>query len=322
MESTDSLTPALEAAPSATQTSEAKGHSEKPKQKGKNKNKNKQAKHKQGKQKKGKKNKLTAATADRHDLYQRSVNSPETDVDFATRTFESLRGRPLRHMREDFCGTAAMAAEFLSRNPANTAEGFDLDPAPIEWGKERNFAGVDDGTARMTFHLQDVRDRSDRRPDLTVAQNFSYWIFKTRAEMLGYFRSVHADLADDGAFQMDIYGGPDSMHEQEEEREIEGGKFTYVWDQKEYWPATGDYSCAIHFRFPDGTEMTNAFQYEWRLWSLTELKDILAEAGFKETRTYFEGTDPDDDESGNGEFEYDPKGENCLAWIGYLVSLK
>lgn len=293
--------------------------------KGKNKNKGKakqKDKAKKRKDKKARKARLTAEGADRHDLYQRSVNSPETDVDFTMRVFQDLRGRPLRRLREDFCGTAALAAEFLSRDPQNRAEGFDLDPLPIEWGKERNFSGVGDGLARMDFQLRDVREPSSQAPDMTLAQNFSYFCFKTRKELLGYFRAVHANLAADGVFQMDLYGGPDSMVEQQEERDIEDGAFTYVWDQKEYWPGTGEYRCAIHFRFRDGTELTDAFEYEWRLWTLPELKDMLAEAGFKETRTYFEGTDPEDEESGNGEFEEDPRGENCLAWIGYLVSLK
>ena len=313
------------AEPSSSTTGEAgKG---KPKKGGKDKPKAKDGKgkakrRKDKKEKKAKKAKLTASTADRHDLYQRSVNSPETDVDFTPKTFEVLRGRPARVLREDFCGTAALAAEFLGRDPANRAQGYDLDPEPVEWGRERNFSKVEDGVARMDFQLRDVREPSSVAPDITLAQNFSYFCFKTRKELLGYFRAVHANLAPDGAFQMDLYGGPDSMHEQEEEREIEDGKFTYVWDQKEYWPATGEYRCAIHFRFRDGTELTDAFEYDWRLWTLPELKDVLAEAGFKETRTFFEGTDPDDDESGNGEFEEDPRGENCLAWIGYLVSLK
>ena len=298
--------------------------SSEPKQKGKNKgkNKNKNKNKRRNKLKGGKKRRLTAKTADRLDLYQRSVNSPETDVDFATRVFQELRERPLRHFREDFCGTAAMAAEFLSRDTRNTAEGFDLDSVPVEWGKVHNFGAVSDGDARMNFHLADVREPADKRPDMTVAQNFSYFCFKEREELLNYFRCIHRDLAADGIFLMDIYGGPDALMEQEEEREIDDDAFTYVWDQAEYWPGTGEYKCAIHFRFSDGSEMTNAFTYDWRLWGLPELKDVLFDAGFETVRPYFEGTDEDDEEEGNGEFDFDEKGENCIAWIGYLVALK
>ncbi len=275
-----------------------------------------------GKNLKKKDRRLNRKNAELLDLYQRSVNSPDTDVDFLTEQYRILRGKPLRHLREDFCGTAALAAEFLKRDPQNTAEGFDLCPDTMKWGKERNFKKVEGADERMTFHEADVRNPSNRRPDLTCAQNFSYWCFMTRAEQLGYFQSVHADLAEDGVFVVDLYGGPEAMTEMEEEREIDNGAFTYVWDQKEYQPASGIYDTAIHFRFRDGSEWENAFEYRWRFWHLTELRDILFEAGFSEVRPYFEGTDEEDEEEGNGVFEYDEVGENCEAWLGYLVCLK
>jgi hypothetical protein len=173
----------------------------------------------------------------------------------------------------------------------------------------------------MTFHIADVRARALVKPDITTAPNFSYWCFRTRAEMLGYFRSACEGLAKDGLFVIDVYGGPEALVEMEEERDIEG-KFTYVWDQRQYWPGTGEYHAAIHFRFNDGTEMQNAFEYVWRFWHLTEIKDLLEEAGFRSVTTWFEGTDPEDEEAGDGNFELDEKGENCQAWIGYVVAAK
>jgi hypothetical protein len=264
----------------------------------------------------------TAATADRYDLYQRAVNSPEADVDFLIKVYGQLRnGQRPRHLREDFCGTANLAAEWLKRGSDMTAEGFDLDPEPIEWGKRVNFASVPDGVDRMTFHVADVRSRAIVRPDITTAPNFSYWCFRTREEMKGYFRAAFEDLAPDGLFVLDVYGGPESIVEMEEQRDIDG-KFTYVWDQRQYWPGTGEYHTAIHFRFKDGTELYDAFQYVWRFWHLTELRDILTEVGFKSVGNYFEGTDPEDEEAGDGNFELDEKGENCQAWIGYIVAAK
>jgi len=271
---------------------------------------------------KGKAPKDTAATADRYDLYQRAVNSPEADVDFLFKVYGQLRnGQRPRHLREDFCGTANLAAEWLKRGPELTAEGFDLDPEPIEWGKRANFASVQDGTDRMTFHVADVRSRALVKPDITTAPNFSYWCFRTREEMKGYFRSALEDLAPGGLFVLDVYGGPESIIEMEEQRDIDG-KFTYVWDQRQYWPGTGEYHTAIHFRFKDGSELYDAFTYLWRFWHLTELKDILTEVGFKSVGNYFEGTDPEDEEAGDGNFELDEKGENCQAWIGYIVAAK
>ena len=124
-----------------------------------------------------------------------------------------------------------------------------------------------------------------------------------------------------GLFIIDMYGGPDAMVEGEEERDL-GGGIEYIWDQVDYSPATGRYDCAIHFRFRDGSEMHNAFEYTWRLWGLPELKDVMADAGFSQVDTYFEGTDPDDEEEGDGIFAKDGKGENIDAWLSYLVAQK
>jgi SAM-dependent methyltransferase len=264
---------------------------------------------------------MNAKNADRFELYQRAVNSPDSDIDFVEKAYRHYRDKEPTHFREDFCGTAAMCGEWLRRSEARTAEGVDLDPEPIEWGKTHNFVKVPDGTERMAFHLADVRSKADRRPDITAAQNFSYWCFKTRRELLDYFRSVHENLADDGIFVLDLYGGPEATTEQEEIRSL-GGGIEYVWDQKEYIPATGQYLTAIHFRFRDGSELTNAFQYDWRFWTLNEIRDVLYDAGFADVTTWFEGTDPDDEDEGDGIFELDDRGENCEAWLGYLVAAK
>lgn len=292
------------------------------KDRAKSKNKSGSSKKDKGPKKGRKKDrKLNAKNADRYDLYQRSVNSPDTDVEFLSNTYRAIRGKEARHLREDFCGTALLAAEWIKQGPEFTAEGFDLDEEPIQWGKRNNFAKLGDDAARMKFHVKDVRSRSDRSPDICTAQNFSYCCITNRAALREYFETIYEDLADDGIFVMDLYGGPDAITEMEEVREI-GGGVEYVWDQDEYWPATGEYKCMIHFRFNDGSEMRNAFEYEWRLWQMPELKDLLLDIGFKEVHSYFEGSDEDDPEEGNGIFELDDKGENIDAWIAYIVAHK
>ena len=59
---------------------------------------------------KGKAPPYTARTADRHELYQLAVQSPDEDAAFLARYHEKLTGRPLRVLREDFCGTAALSS--------------------------------------------------------------------------------------------------------------------------------------------------------------------------------------------------------------------
>jgi hypothetical protein len=267
--------------------------------------------------------KFSARTADKYVLYQLAVQSPENDVEFLTRTFKKLTKRTAKHFREDFCGTAALCATWAKQGPEFTAEGYDLDPEPLAWGKKNNLAPLGADADRVKLFQADVREKGVKPADLRVAQNFSYCIFKERATILDYFKRVHRELAAGGMFALDIYGGTESTEEMEEPRKIDAG-FTYVWDQYEYLPGTGAYTCYIHFRFKDGTEMKRAFSYEWRFWGMPELKDLLREAGFSEVQSYFEQTD-DKSGGGNGEYARDESGksaENCAGWIAYLIALK
>lgn len=272
---------------------------------------------------------LTAETADKYALYQAAVQSPDADVDFLIDTYKRLRNnKEPRHLREDFCGTGYLLAEWLRRNKKNTGEGFDNDPEPIEWGLAHNFNDVKHAQGRVDLHLGDVREPSERKPDIRTAPNFSWMIFTERQVLLEYFKAAHADLADKGLFVLDIYGGPEAFEELEEEREIEDESFTYVWDQASYEPASGRYRCKIHFRFEDGSEIRDMFDYHWRLWFLPEVVDILREAGFSDVQSWWEGTEEEDEDSdeefleGDGVFEPSDVGENCPAWVTYIVAQK
>jgi SAM-dependent methyltransferase len=262
----------------------------------------------------------TAKTSDRHELYELSVQNVDAEIDFVDRVWERLRGRTARTLREDFCGTFAAACEWLRRRDDNTAIGVDLDEEVLEWGRNRNLPTLDDDQrSRLEIRQRDVRDSGATGIETVLAMNFSYFLFKTRDELRTYFASVHRDLADDGILICDAYGGSDSYTEMEEERNLDG--FTYVWDQNVYDPITGDVVNHIHFRFPDGSEMTKAFTYEWRLWSIPEIRELMLEAGFRKVTVWWEGTD---EESGDGDGEFEPaeRGEACPGWIAYFTAEK
>jgi hypothetical protein len=248
------------------------------------------------------------------------VQSPEPDIAFMRRVYKKHNGTNALHFREDFSGTGLMTSVWVSRGPKHTAEAFDIDPEPVAWGKAHHFKDIGKAAKRATLHLKDVRETSDSAPDIRCAQNFSYWIFKSRAEMLDYFTKARKDLATGGIFVIDAHGGPESIAEQEEETENDEG-FTYVWDQDWFSPVTHDVRFHIHFRFEDGTEMKNAFTYDWRMWILPELKDLLLEAGFKRVDIYWEGT-AEDGESGNGIYRKTRFGSNDPAWVNYIVAVK
>ena len=272
------------------------------------------------KDRKGSEGWRSAKTSDRHELYELSVQNVESEIDFADRVWQRLRGRTARTLREDFCGTFAAACEWIRRRDDNTAVGVDLDEEVLEWGRERNLPTLDeDQASRLEIRRRDVRDSGVSGIETVLAMNFSYFLFKTREDLRTYFESVHRDLADDGILICDAYGGSDSYTEMEEERHLDG--FTYVWDQNHYNPVTSDVVNHIHFRFPDGSEMSEAFTYEWRLWSLTEIRELLEEAGFRNVTIWWEGTEEESGE-GDGEFEPTELGEACPGWIAYFTAEK
>ena len=262
----------------------------------------------------------TAANADKYELYQLSVQSPEPDIKFLSRIYKKERGKAALHFREDFSGTGLLTAHWVKRGKQYTAEAFDIDPEPLDWGRTHIFSKLGKSAKRAILHQADVREPSTKAPDVRCAQNFSYWVFKTRAEMLGYFRAAYKDLADDGIFVIDIHGGPECMEHMEEETKIDGG-FTYVWDQDYFSPVTHDCRMFIHFKFKDGSKLKRAFTYHWRLWTIPELREILTEAGFARVDCYWEGTDSDG-KSGNGVFRKTRYGENDVSWVAYLAASK
>jgi len=68
---------------------------------------------------------LTARTADRYALYQGSVQDPDSELEFLEKVCrERKRPRPTL-IREDFCGTAYIAATWVKRRKGNRAIGVD-----------------------------------------------------------------------------------------------------------------------------------------------------------------------------------------------------
>ena len=141
-----------------------------------------------------------------------------------------------------------------------------------------------------------------------------------RSELARYFANAYKALDEEGIFVVDLFGGYESI-EDEQEEVTEYDDFDYVWDQDRYDPihACGTYK--IHFRFPDKSEMKDAFVYEWRLWTVPEVREVMLDAGFSRADVYWEGTDEKTGE-GTGRYAKVTEGECDPAWICYIVGVK
>jgi SAM-dependent methyltransferase len=265
--------------------------------------------------------KPTAATADPHVLYQESVQDPEGDAAFFSRFFKRYTGAELRSFREDFCGTAVLSCHFIKRHRDNRALGVDLSARTLAWGRRHNVRKLLDSEQQQRLRLVRADVRTVRRPQvqLTAALNFSYSVFHARSELAEYVTSAYAALQPGGVLMLDAWGGSEAMEIESERRRLKG--FTYVWDQHDFDPVTHRIDCRIHFEFRDGTRLRNAFRYDWRLWTLPELRELFAGAGFDDVHVLWEGTDSRT-WSGNGVFRRVQRGEVCPAWIAYVVGRK
>lgn len=259
--------------------------------------------------------KYSARTADKHELYQLSVQATEHEIAFIERVYRSVFKRRPLDVREDFCGTALFCGAWVKSHPERTAIGVDISGETLAWGQERNIEPLGDAKLRVKLLEEDVRNVRKARHEVINAMNFSYSVFQTRDELRGYLQAVRRSLKPDGLFIMDAYGGWESQQPMREPRKVAAG-FTYVWDQSTFDPITHSVTNYIHFEFKDGSKLNEAFTYEWRYWTLPELQELLSEAGFKQIRVYWDVA-PDDEEEN---YKVLTNAENQPGWLCYLVA--
>ncbi len=256
---------------------------------------------------------------DKYNLYTQAVQSPDNDVDFLKATYRELRGRSPETLREDFCGTFRLSTQWVKDNSQHKAFAVDYDPEPLEYGRNTYYNNLSPNLQRRLKVLEaNVLTTKLPDADIAVAVNFSYFCFKRRSDLKVYFSNALASLKKNGILVLDVFGGTQCTDAIEDKHKLKN--FTYYWDQKSFDPVTNEAVFHIHFK-PDGhSKIKNVFTYDWRMWSIPELRDLLDEVGFKKTHVYWEGTSRSG--FGNGVFTRTEQGEACLSWIAYIVGEK
>ena len=264
-----------------------------------------------------------SVSTDRHALYQQSVQDVEAEIDFVEQTWSELRQRPAVLLREDFCGTANTACEWVLRDEDHCAVAVDMDRDVLDWGRLNNLAELDETQSeRIELLHEDVLQARPELADIILAMNFSYYLFLRRDDLREYFENALDGLVSDGILFLDAYGGyeaPMVLTEPRECRDKNDNVFTYIWEQATFNPIDSCMTCHIHFEFPDKSRLDKAFSYHWRLWTLPEIREILYEAGFSQVDIYWEGTDEKKNE-GNGIYMPSETGDADPGWVCYVVA--
>lgn len=194
------------------------------------------------------------------------------------------------------------------------------------------------------LNLQEIADASDANTtlpagstmeevvlpgrDIICAFNYSCCCLQKRNELLLYFKHVLRSLSKNGGiFVMDVYGGTSSERKLRLQRKF--SNFTYVWEQAEFDIIHRRTRISLHFQLGKKQTIKHAFSYEWRLWSLPEIKDCLLEAGFQSVHFWIREMPNTEDSkyskeyNGNRDAKYEELStfEQTDAWNAYIVGV-
>ena len=256
---------------------------------------------------------------EKYALYEASVQNPAADIGFINKEFKKMYGKKPLVLREDFCGTGAMACAWVAQSKEHYAHAIDLDMEPISYGVENHlFKLAESDQSRVEYIKGNVLDLYDFKADVIVAFNFSYFFFKDRNLLVNYFSQVRKHLKKEGAFFIDLFGGTQARQPLEES--VRHKNHTYYWDCDKYNPLTAECQYYIHFKIhKDNVKYERVFSYDWRMWDARELQDVLKDAGFSSSYIYWEGESKDG--TGNGVFTRTNKAANCDSWVTYICAV-
>ncbi|XP_020588354.1 uncharacterized protein LOC110030116 [Phalaenopsis equestris] len=160
--------------------------------------------------------------------------------------------------------------------------------------------------------------------DIICAFNYSCCCLQQREDLVRYFKHALSALSKmGGIFVMDLYGGISSERKLRLQRKFPN--FTYIWEQGEFDIISRRTRISLHFHLGKRWKFRHAFSYDWRLWTLPEIKDCLQEAGFQSIHFWIRKM-PNIDEGEHWE-EPDAKYEESSsfmqqdAWNAYAVAV-
>lgn len=270
------------------------------------------------------------------ELYRWAVQDPGTHVAVLGRMYERLRGRKPTVLREDFAGTSAESVAWVAGGDDRSAVAVDHDPATRDWAKRRAARLLGERAGRVQFVEGDVLNVAP--PEVSAADvisvlNFSIFHFHHRGDLAAYFEHARRSLAAGGILVLNAFGGPGALRKTIDRRRVEPAAtdepapppFEYRWEQRSYDAVANRLDCRIHFVVDDGdgnaTTIENAFQYDWRAWTLPELTELILEAGFADAQVWRHSYDPARGTAGVflGPVE---RIENLDTWLAYVIAVR
>jgi SAM-dependent methyltransferase len=244
------------------------------------------------------------ATAEMLDLYRWATQDPPTQAAVLAEMYRRIRGQPAQVLREDFAGNAADSVAWVAADSRRRAIAVDIDAPTLVCAKARAQRLLGDHYQRIDFQCGDVLalcPPAVERAQLLCVLNFSCFYFHQRAQLQRYFEHAFASLDETGLLVLNMFGGASAMKPRLDTHRItpqsEAGTaalapFDYEWEQRSFDACQSRLDCRIHFVVSDPDapggrrRIDDAFRYDWRLWSLPELRECLLSAGFHEVQVW------------------------------------
>ncbi len=252
------------------------------------------------------------------ECYEACVQSPRHVVSLLRALYREATGTTPRVLHEDFCGTAAVSRRFVE-DGARAGEAWqalatDLDPVALHQARlllDPTCPGVElvqQDCLNPAVQVPAVQVPVGQVPtplahaaDIIWVGNFSICYAHTRAQLVRYLAHCRERLArgnagfGGGYLAVDIYGGKNAYTLGNLERTHTaktGEQIRYLWQHEAADPRTAMVRNSISMRLlVDGeviAEYPRAFVYDWRLWSLAELREAMLEVGFGSVQLYKE----------------------------------
>lgn len=261
---------------------------------------------------------------DRHALYLASVQDPISDVERISSIYKKLNGKDALAFREDFAGTFALSCSWVQSAASRTAISIELEQDVLEYGIKNYYTNLSESErARLEYFCKNSISES-KHVDICAAFNYSYCLLHSRNELVEYFRAARSSLAESGLLFLDVFGGTESESPEVQEREVTNNDqiapFTFEFVREDFNPITRKSHYHINFKYHSGEHILKAFEYYFRMWTIPELRDCMAEAGFSKSYVFWEGFD--EYGWGNGEFSQSEKEENTDNWNAYIIGQK
>nr|KAJ3419242.1 hypothetical protein HK105_007214 [Polyrhizophydium stewartii] len=198
-----------------------------------------------------------------------------------------------RTFLEDFCGTAVLADAWAGMHATHEAFGIDIDPAVIAHARAQTLQHAH--SARVHVSVGNVLEPTAAYGvppvDLIAALNYGVFYHHRRADLVKYLRRCADALNHGGVLIVDCFGGARVSSVEGRLFKRRFSDFTYFFEQKPMDALSSIVHVHLHFRFDDGSWLKNAFTYEFRVYTIREIREAMLEAGFARTFVWIDVAD-------------------------------